>query len=432
MRHMKLNLYLILFITFSPSILLHAQSDIDSAFRLFSAGHNHQAAVLIDSLLSLSPMNTRLLFLKGQVQMNQNRHGAAVITLGKLLTLDPKHVDAHTLMARGYQELNRLKKATQCYEKAIRFAPDRHDLIVKLAVINYKRHAYRAASTLLQPILTTPDATPYRLALYGSCMLKMSQWDETLVWSKKALEQDSSHFANRLNLGLAYFHKNRIDSASVELLKATAINPDSDKGHYYLAEAQAKKKWIEAAISHHEQSIAIGGPFKWKSMKMLVKYYYHHKDLRSCLYHGQLYLEHEPQDSFVHHFMGRALADMGEEKSAESAFADAILYGNQDFIMMTYFYRAFNAYQVKRYREAISHYKTVIALDPSFAYAYYNIAITYDDYHKEKSAAIAHYKRFLELADPEKTEPVLLATAKERLSALNESAFLNGTQEKIP
>lgn len=400
-----------------------AQTAYNKAYGLLINGRLAKSETLCDSLLLQAPTNQKLLFLKGQIKMAQNCHQETIFLMNSILKTMPKHIDAHILKGKAYQELNRIKEAAEAYERAIVLSPGRKDLITKLALINYNRHAYRAASTLIRPLLDHETATPYQFAVYCNALIKMGRFNETISWSKKALQRDSSNFTNNLNLGLAYYEKNNMDSAMTWLQHAVDQNPYSDKAHYYLAEAMAKKKWASAAITHHEESVSIAGVYKWKSMKMLVKYYYNQQDYQSCLYNANLYLDHEPQDSFVHHFMGRALADGGSIAEADTSFHNAIMYGGQDFLMMTYFYRALNAFQDKKYAKAIKYYKTVISLDSKFAYAYYNLAITYDDYYKDKRPAIHQYQQFLNLADPEKTEPSLLKSAKERLSSLKEATF---------
>lgn len=125
----------------------------------------------------------------------------------------------------------------------------------------------------------------------------------------------------------------------------------------------------------------------------------------------------------MHHFYARALSDERRFREAEDEFKQAILWSTEDFVKMTYFYRALNFYLQEDYPHAIVWYKKVLAIDPEFSFAYYNLAITYDDYYQEKNTAITYYKKFIAIAEKKQEDPLLIESAKRRLDELNERSF---------
>ena len=419
---MKTKITLLLTLAFIQS--LGAQDGQNEAQRLFYLGETDQAAIVADSLLSRQPDDGALLFLKARIEMARQRYAQALPALQQLVDQDSLHLDAFSALGQVYQELGQIPEAISALREAVLIAPDRSDLILKLAALYNKRNAFLTVSALLRPLARHETQNPLVFSLLAQSLIKQENYPEAAYWSRKGLALDSLSYANLLNLGIALFEKGASDSALAPLRKATAVSPQSDGAHYYLGEALIKQQDLENGIKEHEICLEIGGAYKMKSMKTLPKYYYNIQNLEACVQTAEQYLTQVPDEAFVYHFKGRAEADLGLLDQAATSFQKTLLFSNQDFIKMTYFYDALNAFQGERFGQAISGYKTVLALDRQFPYAYYNLAIAYDRYYEDKEPALRYYRRFIELSKTQDVEAAFVETAKNRIETLKAQSFL--------
>jgi len=259
--------------------------------------------------------------------------------------------------------------------------------------------------------------------LLGRSYLKQDKYDSAIVVASSAVAQDSTSFPNYLNLGIAYFDSGRAEIAIEKLEKAVALSSRSDEARYYLGESYADQTQLDKAIEQHEISVRLRGPFSRRSLKALVKYYYKTGERNNCIRTAVQYLALKPDDAFVHYYYARARSDSGQFDEAEQEFGQALRWSNKDFIMMTCFYRALNYYHQKDYPNAIAYYKKVISIDPEFSFVYYNLAITYDDFYKEKKTAIRYYEKFIAMEDGNSENQLIVEAAKNRLAALREQRF---------
>ena len=408
---------------------LWAQEAHLRANNLFNQGRQNQAAALTDSLLSLSPDDPVLLLLKGRVEIARQRYTEAVPALGRLVANDSTHITGLCALGQAYQEQGLVPEAIDAYRQALIQGPDRRDLVLKLAALYAKRDAFLTVAALLRPLAKQEDQNPLFFSLLAKSLIELDAHAEAIRWARRGLELDSLNYPNLLNLGLAYFEKGRSDSAIGPLRLASKVSPKSDAALYFLGESLCKQDRVDEAVIAHEKCVEIGGPYQLRSLKMLPKLYYNQQALESCIQAANMYLKHKPDEAFVHHFKARAEADLGLLDEADRSFIKALRHSNQDFIKMTYFYQALNAYQGERYPQAIKGYRTVLALDPLFGFALYNLAVTYDRFYQDKSTALDHYQRFLDLAKTQETDESIVMAAKERLRTLKSQNFMRSSAQ---
>ena len=179
------------------------------------------------------------------------------------------------------------------------------------------------------------------------------------------------------------------------------------------------------AVNQLETCADLSGIFKLKALKFLIAYYYQIGLNKECIRTAERYLTMKTDDlATVYYYLGRALSDENKFNEADSAFQKAFKYSDFAFSRSVYFYRGLNFYLQKKYPQAIKFYKKVITLDPFYRFAYYNLAIVYDDYYRDKRTAIIYYKKFLELSRKDKNNALLIRTAKNRIVELKKQIFL--------
>ncbi len=257
--------------------------------------------------------------------------------------------------------------------------------------------------------------------------MKTAKYDSAILISSKAVALDSSNFPNLLNLGIGYFNIKQFKKAVGILEKAVQLSPESDELRYYLGQTYANIDQRADAINQLEKCANLHGIFKLKALKFLTAYYYQLGLTKECIRTAQKYLTIETDKYLptVYYYLARALSDERKFNEADSAFQKASKYSDSAFIRSIYFYRGLNFYLQKKYVQAIMFYKKVIAMDPYYRFAYYNLAITYDDYYQDKRTAITYYKKFLTFSSKNKNDDLLVRAAKKRIVDLKKQIFFN-------
>lgn len=103
--------------------------------------------------------------------------------------------------------------------------------------------------------------------------------------------------------------------------------------------------------------------------------------------------------------LGIVYANTKREKLAEQTFKQAIEVNPklpQLHDQLGYFYR-----QNGRFQEAREAYTRAIEIAPDYANAYYNLGVLNDLYLMDNEAALKAYTKYMEIAKPERTDPII-------------------------
>lgn len=414
---------LFLFIISIGTQLQAQKRNLTDFFLFFMNNEYDSARVFLKRQIEQNPESKQLQYYLGKTHLALNNYSPAVTAFRKALEGKKSDARIYQYLGQVYEEQGMLPEAIEAYETINQFRSLLPAIQLKLAYLYFKQNSYDATIKIMTDFMKQDSIHLYAHYLLGRSYLKKDVYDSAIVVSASAIELDSTSFPNYLNLGIAYFDSGKSDIAMGILESAVALSPRSDEARYYLAEAYAKQKQLDQAIEQHKICTSLNGPFAQRSLKNLVNYYYRTENRSDCIRTAIKYLALKPDDAYVHHFYARALSDSMQFQKAEDEFKQAILWSNEDFIKMTYFYRALNFYHKKDYPNAIVYYKKVIAIDPEFSFGYYNLAITYDDFYLEKKTAIRYYEKFIAMEQGNKENPLIVEAAKNRLAALKEKVF---------
>ncbi len=415
--------FLIIFI----GAALHAQkSDLTDFFLFFMNNEYDSARVFLERQIEQNPENKQLQYYLGKTHLALNNYSQSVTAFHKALEGKKSDARIYQYLGQVYEDQSMLPEAIEAYETIGQIRPLPPVIQLKLAYLYFKQSNYDSAIKFLNNFMEQDSTNLYVHYLLGRSYLKKDVYNSAIVMANRAIQLDSTSFPNYLNLGIAYFDSGKSDIALGILKKAVELSPQSDEARYHLGEAYFKQKRLDQAIEQHEICARLNGKFAQRSLKSLVNYYYKAENRKDCILTAIKYLSLKPDDSYVHYFYARSLCDSQQFHEAEDEFKQAILWSNEDFIKMTYFYRAMNFYHKKDYSKAIAHYKKVIAIDPEFSFAFYNLAITYDDYYQEKKTAIAYYEKFIAMEKGRDENHFFIEAAKSRLTTLKQKRFFKG------
>jgi len=420
--------FLFLLLLLTTTQLYAQKSNLTDFFLFFMNNEYDSARAFLERQIEQNPDNKQLQYYLGKTHLALNNYSHSVTAFHKALEGKKSDARIYQYLGQVYEEQGMLPEAIEAYETISQFRPLPPAIQLKLAYLYFKQNSYDATIKIMTEFMKQDSTHLYAHYLLGRSYLKKDVYDSAIVVATRAIEMDSTSFPNYLNLGIAYFDSGKSDIAMKILERAVELSPRSDEARYYLAEAYAKQKQLDQAIEQHEICTRLNGPFAQRSLKNLVNYYYKAENRNDCIRTAIKHLTLKPDDSYVHHFYARALSDSMQFREAEDKFKKAILWSNEDFIKMTYFYRALNFYHNKDYPNAIVYYKKVITIDPEFSFAYYNLAITYDDFYQEKKTAITYYEKFITMEEGSNENHFLVEVAKNRLVKLKEKRFFDGNK----
>jgi tetratricopeptide (TPR) repeat protein len=172
----------------------------------------------------------------------QGRIEAAVGRLQQAVAVMPANAQAHLLLARLLQGLNRLTEAMQHYEKVIVLQPGNTEARNNLADIFQVVGRHEAAIPLYEKVLAiNPDDVDAHCSL-GNALMAVNRNDEAIAQYGKALQLDPLKVAAHSNTGIALQALGRMEEAEAAYLRATRIAPRDVATHLKLAHLRRFKE----------------------------------------------------------------------------------------------------------------------------------------------------------------------------------------------
>jgi Flp pilus assembly protein TadD len=111
------------------------RQDFNMALRMLEQEQYEQAIVLLESVTDSAPEATAAYINLGIAHGRIGDLENAEISIGKALTLNPRHPVAHNEMGMIYRRTGRFDAARQSYEKALSLHPEFHFARLNLAIL---------------------------------------------------------------------------------------------------------------------------------------------------------------------------------------------------------------------------------------------------------------------------------------------------------
>ncbi len=188
-----------------------------------------------DKAISLRPNYPRVFRLYGGMRLREGRRDEAIELLQKALALDPFSVPVNFDIARFYDTSGEFEEAMARYLQIIEIEPDHAFAYVYIAAIHY--------------------------LVYGRA-------DESLVWYRKAADNDALSPSLQAGQVIAYLELNDTDSASEWIRRALELGPKTFWAmwtsllfNYYLGD--------DAAAGRDARTILEVYPKNWRALNLL-------------------------------------------------------------------------------------------------------------------------------------------------------------------
>lgn len=163
----------------------------------------------------------------GQGYLQQGKLETAQERLQRALKLDPRNVDAHTMLAVLNERINRPEIAESFYRKATELKPDGGAVNNNYGAFLCGKGRYAEADTYFQRALADPFyKTPgdaYGNA--GTCAAKAGQPDKALAYFRNALETQPTNAMALFEMARINYEKNDNLRARAFMQRLEAVTP---------------------------------------------------------------------------------------------------------------------------------------------------------------------------------------------------------------
>ena len=206
------------------------------------AGDSALAEAELRKILTAEPKNIDALHLLGR---NYKRQAEGA--LAQMIALDADSYGVHELLGRQHEEHTEFDLAIQEYQAALAKRPDAGGIRYSIGNVYRKMSRYDQAEHWLSDEI---QRNPYHgLAQYrlGSVDLELGKSGEAIPHLELALRSHPQLMDARMDLGRAYTAKGRYDEAIAALKQVAVAEPDNDRVHYLLFTAYAKQGKREEA-----------------------------------------------------------------------------------------------------------------------------------------------------------------------------------------
>ncbi len=233
---------------------MRSQSDplLDAARRAHEAGDLDAAIAAYKSALSLQQNDPKILFLLGNLFLEQGQVPSALEVLQQAATRQRNHPAVIGSLAQAYFAAGRYGDAENAFRKACRLDPGAAPSQIGLANALAMQKKFPEAETLLKRAVSRFPDSAYAWMNLGNVARDQLHFDAAIAHYRQALHCDATLLDARNNLGSALHTLLRFEQAEKEYRACIAMDPGFmvartnltsvliDLGHFREAESQCR------------------------------------------------------------------------------------------------------------------------------------------------------------------------------------------------
>lgn len=192
-------------------------------------------------------------------------------------------------------------------------------------------------------------ATSVELKNKGMNYFKSEDYDEAIVYFKRAIRKDPNNDEAYFRIGQIYGKLNRLEEAAKYFKRVIELKPNIAETYFILGSTYGKLKRYQEAMENFKEGIRI-----------------------------------RPNDAMAHDLLGRSYIDLGRRHEALEAFKEAIRL-KPDFVE-AYINLSKTYVLLGRYEEAVEASKDAIRIKPGSAEAHRTLGVIYSRFGKNEEA----------------------------------------------
>ena len=226
-----------------------------------------EAKSLLDSLLQEDPQNIRALVTLAGILQDEGKSDEVIRMCRSALDVDQRNTRALALMGRAYMDLHQFQDAMPWLQKAVEVQPKltQNHLNLAACLVGLKR--YDEAMRTLNGLLAEHPKFPlvhYHLALLYE---EQGKIPEALVEYRKEIDNNSSSFMARFNLGRLQLRQGDQAGYMEQMRQVIRLAPKNPAGYLFLARGLLKENANpDEILALAEQGLSLARTAEYKAM----------------------------------------------------------------------------------------------------------------------------------------------------------------------
>ena len=254
--------------------------------------------------------------------------------------------------------------------------------------------------------------------------IKEKQKDSTyLGLLERTIKLDPTHQQALYKLAKIALSRRNFPISEGLSLQGLKVNPNNASLLSLLAQTYFNENSYVLAIPPLEKLLELGQGNEFVHSK-LGFCYYHQNSFEDAIEKYKLALGFEDRNSDTHYNLGKLYAKLGDLKKSETHLLMALLIKKQpvdaEFLSLALTYKL-----QEDYKKALQYFDSALEENPNNERALYEKAIAADNYYKDKTSVLNHYKAYLNKYEADGNES-LIFLAQSRMKDIKEELHLMG------
>ncbi|OFZ71010.1 MAG: hypothetical protein A2Z01_00430 [Betaproteobacteria bacterium RBG_16_58_11] len=263
--------------------------------------------------------DTDALFLLGTLYLQAGSWDQALARFGRLVTLQPNHVEGYFHMGFAYQEKGLPKEAEQCYQAALLITPQYALARLNLASLYLAQDQPEAALAQYQALAELEPAQAAHRVHCGLLLQRLGQPAAAEQALLAALELDAEHSGALLALAALLVQQKRYDEAELHYLRVMSLAPDLPEAVHGLGNLRLKQyRYADAeALLSRAVTLQAEQPELLSDLSVALRKLARLNEAETCLRQA---LAQNPEHADAHFNLGIVLLQQGRFEEGWNEF----------------------------------------------------------------------------------------------------------------
>lgn len=212
-----------------------------------------QAIESLNRAFELNSAHTEALNEISKIQLGNNEHEAAILTLKRILKKDPNDYAAHYNIGLSNFLLGKTDEATKSFKKVLEIKNDHHNSLFNLGVIMDEKDNVNEAISYFREAIEAKDDFIKAYNNLGIILSTQGRYMEALEVYVRGLKKNPEEASLYFNMGITLEEMGRYDDAESAYRNAIDIDPTEDEVNLHLASVVVQLKKYEEAVEIYKQ-----------------------------------------------------------------------------------------------------------------------------------------------------------------------------------
>ncbi len=338
----------------------------------------------------------------------------------------PKRKDILFTLGRSYEAAGKTLAASYIYSEVLKL--DSTDVMAKmeLAKTLLAQRSYQRAKKYFKDLTFFDSTNYYYFRQLGYCDYRLNKKEEALLYLQKAHMLNKYDPLTALQLAKIYYEYKKFDDALNLLSQSLSFNSLNIPLTRLYAEILYKLKRYKSASVQFSQLLTLGDSTFSNFQRLGLSLYStasvsdtsDSTDMNQAITMLKKSLRIEKQNPLSLLYLGLGYKSLNNFDEAIKYLNEALSSMIPDYIDNVYINLGASYEIVKNYRSAIKSYHSALDYNSESSVAILRLATLYDKLYKDKSVALAYYKKYLRCKN--NNDKRLIDYANERIDKLTE------------